>query len=126
MNLLRLTGEIRIVGTDHDARMRDFPFLMQADEVQSILRKKNSTLGGGKLENVLIRNRPVCVPGIERSEDIVTQPSKLLNDWKGYVFVRVESRHQADSFSWIWASICAECARTKAQALARSSARRDG
>lgn len=126
MNTLPLAGKVCVLTTNDDSGMATI-LLVQTDEVAPIDGHDSPTVGSSEVQHFGIGHPFAGPTDVARSQNIVPQPPQHVDDWLRKVFVRVQARQsQASSFSRICRSISALWARTKAQALARSSARRDG
>ena len=88
MDSNRQAGEVWIYSTDYDPRMARTQ-LVQTDEVLPIERHQNPVLCGRERQYFLIRECLAALSRVLRSQNVMPQPSKLIDGREREILIRI-------------------------------------
>jgi hypothetical protein len=97
-NALRLSTKIGVECTQDDTSIVCSFLLMKAEKVAAIVGEENPALSDRERQNFRIRHGGIRFSGIQRRDDVMSQPPQFRDDLRRDIFVGIEMGHSLRGF----------------------------
>ena len=93
MNSLCLSGIVKVDAAHHNADMRPGPMPVPTDEVQPVVADEDAVLLYCEGKHIVVVDLAVSIAGFERSQHIMPERTKGLDDLQLDILIRVKAGH---------------------------------